>query len=136
MSATADDRASQEAHQSQIYENQRLIKQVNHKTETIRKLNDDFRQSLTGGTLLITPGVQALPSVTRSAALILLVSYKVFTPDNDPHGEHDFGAFEVSGEKLFWKIDYYAPDMLHGSEDPADPAKTKRVLTLMLASEY
>ena len=66
----------------------------------------------------------------------MLTAYKDFTPDNDPHGEHDFGAFTVSGEKLFWKIDYYALDMLHGSENPADPTATKRVLTLMLASEY
>ena len=50
--------------------------------------------------------------------------------------KHDFGAFEVEGHRLFFKIDYYAPDMQHGSEDPADPTKTVRVLTLMLAEEY
>jgi hypothetical protein len=59
-----------------------------------------------------------------------------FTPDNDPYGEHDFGAFEHEGQRIFWKIDYYAPDMEHGSEDPADPKQTVRVLTIMLASEY
>ena len=56
--------------------------------------------------------------------------------DNDPHGEHDFGSFELCGRKLFWKIEYYDPDLQHGSEDPADPAKTMRVLTVMLAEEY
>jgi hypothetical protein len=59
-----------------------------------------------------------------------------FTKDNDPHGEHDFGAFQHEGERIFWKIDYYAPDMEHGSENPADPKQTVRVLTIMLASEY
>jgi hypothetical protein len=59
-----------------------------------------------------------------------------FTEDNDPHGEHDFGAFEHEGARIFWKIDYYAPDMEHGSENPADPKQTVRVLTIMLASEY
>jgi len=59
-----------------------------------------------------------------------------FTEDNDPYGEHDFGAFDYHGRKIFWKIDYYAPDMKHGSEDPADAAQTVRVLTIMLAEEY
>jgi Protein of unknown function (DUF3768) len=55
---------------------------------------------------------------------------------NDPHGEHDFGHFEIAGQKFFWKIDYYDAAMEFGSEDPADPTKTTRVLTIMLASEY
>jgi hypothetical protein len=59
-----------------------------------------------------------------------------FTPDNDPHGEHDFGSFTLVGRKFFWKIDYYDREMVHGSEEPADPAKTMRVLTILLASEY
>ena len=58
-------------------------------------------------------------------------------PDtHDPEGEHDFGAFEHGGARFFWKIDYYTPDMEHGSEDPADPSQTLRVLTIMLAEEY
>jgi hypothetical protein len=59
-----------------------------------------------------------------------------FTRDNDPHGEHDFGNFVVGGVTYFFKVDYYAPDMEGGSEDPADPEKTTRVLTIMRADEY
>ena len=56
--------------------------------------------------------------------------------DNDPWSEHDFGSFEIDGETLFWKIDYYDGSMQFGLEDPADPAKTMRVLTIMLSEEY
>jgi hypothetical protein len=59
-----------------------------------------------------------------------------FTNDNDPHGEHDFGSFETAGVSYFFKIDHYSSDMEGGSEDPADPDKTTRVLTIMKAEEY
>ena len=54
----------------------------------------------------------------------------------DPHGEHDFGSFELVNRKFFWKIDYYDERCEFGSEDPSDPKLTTRVLTLMLATEY
>jgi hypothetical protein len=56
--------------------------------------------------------------------------------DNDPHHEHDFGAIDLHGEKWFWKFDYYSSDMRHGSDDPSDVNRTRRVLTIMAASEY
>lgn len=56
--------------------------------------------------------------------------------DNDPHHEHDFGSFHVASYHVFWKIDTYDERMEFGSEDPADPTKTTRVMTIMLASEY
>ena len=64
------------------------------------------------------------------------LTFSAFTPENDPHGEHDFGSFALAGRKLFFKIDYFDATMQFGSEDPADPAKTTRVLTIMLAEEY
>nr|WP_246681719.1 DUF3768 domain-containing protein [Methylobacterium sp. L1A1] len=109
---------------------------MNHNVEQIRKLNDDFRTTLTGGMFIMTTGIQELEPVFRTAALIKLTEFSDFTPDNDPHGEHDFGAFDVNGEKLFWKIDYYDRAMKYHSPDPANAFVTKRVLTLMLASEY
>jgi hypothetical protein len=30
-----------------------------------------------------------------------VATYSDFTPDNDPHGEHDFGSFEVAGQTFF-----------------------------------
>jgi hypothetical protein len=47
-----------------------------------------------------------------------------------------FGTIDLAGQTYFFKVDYYAPDMDGGSEDPADPAKTTRVLTIMRADEY
>lgn len=112
-------------------------------TERIRHQNDAFRQHPEmavpygiKGEIVMTQGIAALETNPPDAIAILVRTYDDFTEDNDPHGEHDFGAFEFEGEKIFWKIDYYAPDMMHGSEDPADPTKTVRVLTIMLASEY
>lgn len=104
--------------------------------ETIRCLNDKFRRSLTGGRIMLTAGVQALPQSLLAALLARLKAFELFTDDNDPHGEHDFGAIDLEGQKYFFKIDYYDPNLRQGSEDPADPAKTVRVLTLMRADEY
>jgi hypothetical protein len=59
-----------------------------------------------------------------------------FTPDNDPWGEHDFGAFEHERHKIFWKIDCYDLLLRNGSRDPSDPALSRRVVTVMFAKEY
>ena len=63
-------------------------------------------------------------------------AYDAFTDDNDPHREHDFGAFEVDGAELFWKIDCYDHNMEFGSEEPWNPAATVRVLAIMERTEY
>jgi hypothetical protein len=106
------------------------------RAERIRLLNDNFRATLVGGQVFMTAGVDALPVDTKAHVLLAVQSFDKFTADNDPHHEHDFGSFEIEGETYFFKIDYYAPDMDGGSEDPADPEKTARVLTIMRADEY
>ena len=102
----------------------------------IAELNDAFRTTLSGGQVLMTPGVSGLPSMVLAEVIKKTAEFKNFSVDNDPHGEHDFGSFDFCSRRFFWKIDYYDPTCEAGSEDPSDPAKTKRVLTLMLASEY
>jgi len=104
--------------------------------EKIRALNDAFRTTMTGGKVFLTAGIDALPSDVKAVLIRRVAMFSDFTPDNDPHGEHDFGSFEIAGHKIFWKIDAYDAEMRFGSEDPADPSKTTRVLTIMLAEEY
>jgi len=106
------------------------------KSDRIRVLNDNFRSTFVGGQVVMTQGVNALPLDIKARVLLAVQSFSNFTKDNDPHREHDFGSFEIEGESYFFKIDYYAPDMDGGSEDPADPEKTTRVLTIMRADEY
>lgn len=102
----------------------------------IRELNDRFRTTMTGGRVMMTAGVDALPSDVKVMVIRRVATFSDFTPDNDPHKEHDFGSFTLSGQKFFWKIDAYDADMQFGSEDPADPETTTRVLTIMPAEEY
>ena len=104
--------------------------------DRVRVLNDNFRSTFIGGRVLVTQGVGALPIDTKARVILAVQRFDEFSADNDPHREHDFGSFGVQGETYFWKIDYYALDMDGGSEDPADPEKTTRVLTIMCADEY
>ena len=103
----------------------------------IRALNDALRQGhVEQGMVLVTSGISAMGEAFTAEALGSVASFDAFNTDNDPYGEHDFGAITVQGEKVFWKIDCYDLAMEAHSPEPADPAVTKRVLTIMLASEY
>lgn len=106
-------------------------------SERIRQLNDTFRTA--GPTQvgwLVTSGVQSLGPTALSEIIREVMAFSSFTPDNDPYGEHDFGLFRFAGEMIYWKIDYYDLDLTYGSPDPANPDVTRRVLTILLASEY
>lgn len=102
----------------------------------IKTLNDNFRKTFTGGQVLLTAGIDSMSLDDKANILSMVRGFNDFTEDNDPYGEHDFGAFDYQGEKILWKIDYYDLDHCFMSEDPANPTITHRVLTIMLASEY
>jgi Protein of unknown function (DUF3768) len=106
------------------------------KAEAIRKLNDELRQNLATGTALITCGVAALGADAVARIVKTVAVYDDFCHKNDPYEEHDFGAFEAEGHKLFFKIDYFDKSRCCHSPDPADPSVTERVITIMLAEEY
>lgn len=106
------------------------------RAEAIAQLNDQLRRHGRGGSIMITRGVGMLRGFCPLALHAALAHYDGFDSDNDPHGERDFGDLTLFGADLLWKIDYYDKALQYGSDDPANPAITHRVLTIMLASEY
>lgn len=108
----------------------------------IAALNDQMRReprSKALGQVVITAGVAAEGDEFRLKVREALAALgpRDFTPANDPYGERDFCAFQVHGKRLFFKVDYYAKgDLTRASEDPADPDKTERIMTIMFAEEY
>lgn len=120
------------------------------RVERIARLNDLARRAMGIACVVVaTEGIRALPQADQSCLRELVETFDAFTPDNDPYGERDFGAIyqRMDGVwstlrpvdvavTVFWKIDAYDRELRFGSEDPADPALTRRVLTIMLASEY
>ncbi|MFM5953314.1 MAG: DUF3768 domain-containing protein [Novosphingobium sp.] len=120
------------------------------RSERIARLNDRARQAIGLACVAVaTEGFRALPEADQSRVRELVETFDAFTADNDPYGERDFGAVyqDCDGrwtttrparpaETVFWKIDAYDRDLRFGSDDPVNPAVTRRVLTIMLASEY
>lgn len=104
--------------------------------EKIRVLNDALRIRGIGGRVMLTRSVSDFPPVKLARILDAVRSFSAFSADNDPHGEHDFAAMDVEGERVMFKIDYYDRTMQRHSPDAADPSVTKRVLTVMLADDY
>jgi len=102
----------------------------------VRELNDRFRTLGGNGSVVVTSGIEAAGDDFLRRAVEATQSFTDFSEDNDPWGEHDFGAFLIDGQKVFFKIDYYDPTCTLGAENPANEAQTHRVLTIMLASEY
>ncbi len=94
----------------------------------------DLARSLLNGPLAdLSPAAKAI-------IMQRVQTFSEFSEDNDPYGNHTFGAFdfEIAGNSyhIFWKIDLYDKDYSMGSDDPADVAVTRRVLTVLHASEY
>ena len=108
----------------------------NQTQSTISKQNDDFRTNLSKGTLCLTRGIRALGKENVAQIIHKVRLFNNFNENNDPYGEHDFGAFKHEGKKIFFKINNYDTDFLFLSPDVTNPRVTNKVLTVMLAEEY
>lgn len=98
--------------------------------------NDTFRRAGPNHDWVVTRGVAAKGDAFLEAAIRATMEFVGFDPDNDPHGERDFGDLSVAGVRVWFKIDYYDQTLAMGSDDPSNSAITRRVLTLLLPDEY
>lgn len=109
---------------------------LGNRQQRIAQLNDNLRRTGQGGRVVLTAGITGLKATTVVDIVAAVACFDKFDADNDPHGEHDCAVIEVGANTVIWKIDYYDRSMTYGSDDPADPAVTTRVLTIMLAEDY
>ncbi len=94
------------------------------------------RVVMTSGVAELIGDVSVFRNFRKRAELLRAVAaYDSFDRSIDPHGERDMGRFEFEGTDCYWKIDYHNLDLSAGSEDPADPFLTVRVLTIMRVDE-
>ena len=114
-------------------------------TELIAGQNDAFRRSILRttpvadapqGQFVMTRGVAALGPDAQLALTRRVASFDAFNADSDPHGWHEMGVIDFDGTTVWFKVDLYDVDYQYGSPEPSDPAQTRRVLTLLLPSEY
>lgn len=107
--------------------------------------NDAFRRTILGnssaidapqGQFVMTPGVTALGLDAQLCLTRRVAGFDEFNRDSDPHGWHEMGVIDFEGTTVWFKLDLYDVDYRYGSPEPSDPAQTRRVLTLLLPSEY
>jgi len=71
-----------------------------------------------------------------AAALQKVSEFAAWTPDIDPHGEHDYLSFDLCNREFVFIIQYFDLTMEMHSPDPAEATVTKRIATLMLTHEW
>jgi hypothetical protein len=120
-------------------------KDMEKNSEKVAKLNDAFRQELDNPFVAVNPRNQVTTTQgiwdcfdNEEIGSIFqdIRKFDNFNNENNPYKERDFGSLKRKGRTIFWKIDYYDNDLKYHSPDNTDPEQTKRVLTVMLASEY
>ncbi|RYZ92098.1 MAG: DUF3768 domain-containing protein [Proteobacteria bacterium] len=104
-------------------------------SDDIRRANDLLR--VDGPNSGVKGAVHATAAVKGRADFDKILeafrSFKDFTPENDPHGEHDAAFFRVGWEDYFFKVDYYDFEMEMGLNPYEE--EVYRVITIMEAHE-
>ena len=101
-----------------------------------RSKNDLLRKFAAGGEIACTNGIWNLPKDVRDEVCKAVREFDDFTVDNDPYGEHDFGAITVQDHKVFWKIDYHDVEVEFPLYDAAPLDTEVPIMMIMLAEEY
>lgn len=113
---------------------------VASRTRRIAALNDRVREGddptgrilITRACLATFCGGDIAAGLLAQAGLMAAVRAAKFSADCP---ERDFAELCFRGERVFLKVDYYDETLTRGSEDPADPARTVRVLTVMMPGD-
>ncbi|AUR22549.1 DUF3768 domain-containing protein [Phaeobacter inhibens] len=115
------------------------------RAKMIAEQNDRFRMTwgadfTIAGQIVMTQAVAALSPAWIARMMQAIQHFDEFTEDNDPYGDHCFGAVEITiGDEtktIWFKIDLYDWNLEYGAEDPTDLEKTKRVMTVLFPSDY
>lgn len=118
--------------------------EITPEARRIAEQNDQFRNNIVNGgpagtpqgRVVVTRAVADMGAAFHIATARAVATDSTFTEDNDPDGDHSFGAVTIAGRKVWWKIDLYDLAYEWGSEAPDDATKTRRVLTIMFPSDY
>jgi hypothetical protein len=112
------------------------VARIRELNDTLRMCRDPITALAMNSSIIFTRTVVMLGEAFVNHAFNAVAAFDEFTPDNDPHGEHDMAFLDVDGEHIFFKVDYYDREMRNHSDDPSNPESTRRVLTIGLASDY
>ena len=109
--------------------------------DRVAALNDAFRTAFPApppvpGDYAPSPGVQELDDEAEAAILKHIAAHNEFTPESDPEGYRDFGAFMFEGRQMCWNIEVVQDSASNElSPHPDDPERSFRVLYYTFADE-